>query len=304
MSLEPVLRQRIETLLRENRVVLFMKGSPAAPQCGFSARTVGMLDDIGLDYAHVDVLSDPEIREGIKLFGDWPTIPQLYVEGELVGGSDIVAQLVDSGELQKMLGLPEIDRTPPQITLTPAAADMLRGAVRDAGGHAAVEIHIDRAGATQLQLSPLNDRDIRLEIDGVAFQFDVGSARRANGLKIDFVDDARGRGLVIGREGGVRSIAPSDADQRVRAGSLRLVDVRPPEERAIASPDVETHTIDAGVETLLSLPKDTPLAFLCHTGVRSGNMAQLFAERGFTEIYNVEGGTEAWRGIDPSLPSY
>ncbi len=304
MSLEPALRQRIESLLRENRVVLFMKGAPEAPQCGFSARAVGMLDSLGLDYAHVDVLSDPEIREGIKVYGDWPTIPQLYVDGELVGGSDIIVQLVDSGELQKMLGLPEVDRTPPAIHITPAAIEMLRGAVQDAGGQAAVEIQVDRAGATQLQLSPFNDRDIRVEVEGVVFQFDVASARRAEGLKIDFVDDARGRGLVIGRDGGVRGISPAEVVNRVNAGTLIVVDVRPADERAIASPKIDIRNIDDGVDGLLALPKNTPLAFLCRVGGRSANMAQLFVERGFTEIYNIEGGTEAWRGIDNTLPSY
>lgn len=304
MSLEPAVRQRIESLLQSHRVVLFMKGAPEAPQCGFSARVVGMLDSLGLDYAHVDVLSDPEIREGIKVFGEWPTIPQLYIDGALVGGSDIIAQLVDNGELQQMLGLPEIDRTPPNINVTPSAIEMLRGAVRDAGGQAAVEIQVDRAGATQLQLSPFNDRDIRAEIDGVVFQFDFASAQRAKGLKIDFVDDERGRGLVIGRESGVRSITPAAVIDRVNAGTLTVVDVRPLEERALASPKIKVANIDDGVDALLASPKGTPLAFLCRVGGRSGNMAQLFIERGFTEIYNIEGGTEAWRAIDPSIPSY
>ena len=103
MSLEPALRARIESLLQANRVVLFMKGEPAMPQCGFSAKASGILNGLGVPYAHVNVLADPEIREGIKAYGDWPTIPQLYVDGELVGGSDIVVQMANSGELQPLL---------------------------------------------------------------------------------------------------------------------------------------------------------------------------------------------------------
>ncbi|RZA14771.1 MAG: hypothetical protein EOP93_18060, partial [Lysobacteraceae bacterium] len=80
----------------------------------------------GATYAHVDVLRDPEIREGIKAYGDWPTIPQLYVGGELLGGSDIILQMAASGELNTVLGLPAPDRTPPAITITPAAAELLR----------------------------------------------------------------------------------------------------------------------------------------------------------------------------------
>ena len=99
MSLDPALRARIESLLAANPVVLFMKGSPDAPQCGFSAKAVAALAATGAEYAHVDVLADPEIREGIKAYGDWPTIPQLYIGGELVGGSDIIVQMAGSGEL-------------------------------------------------------------------------------------------------------------------------------------------------------------------------------------------------------------
>jgi monothiol glutaredoxin len=131
--IEPALRDRISRLLQANKVVLFMKGEPRAPQCGFSAKAVGVLDGLGADYAHVDVLADPEIREGIKAYGDWPTIPQLYVDGELVGGSDIVEQMASSGELQAALGLPPPDRTPPSIRISDAAAGVLRSALGDAG---------------------------------------------------------------------------------------------------------------------------------------------------------------------------
>ena len=81
MSLDPALRARIDALLAANPVVLFLKGTPDAPQCGFSAKAVGALEAAGATYAHVDVLADPEIREGIKAYGDWPTIPQLYIGG-------------------------------------------------------------------------------------------------------------------------------------------------------------------------------------------------------------------------------
>src|SRR5690606_2071620 len=104
MSLGPALRSRIEQLLTTSRVVLFMKGEPAAPQCGFSAKAVGLLGSTGVPYQHVDVLSDPDIREGIKVYGEWPTIPQLYIDGELIGGSDIIEQIAGSGELYTALG--------------------------------------------------------------------------------------------------------------------------------------------------------------------------------------------------------
>ena len=99
MSLDPALRTRIASLLEADRVVLFMKGEPKAPQCGFSARAVAILQDLGVPFASVDVLADGAIREGIKQYGQWPTIPQLYVDGQLIGGSDIVEQMANSGEL-------------------------------------------------------------------------------------------------------------------------------------------------------------------------------------------------------------
>ncbi|HEX8839848.1 MAG TPA: Grx4 family monothiol glutaredoxin [Sphingomicrobium sp.] len=95
---------RIADLVQKNDVVLFMKGTPLFPQCGFSSRAVAILDRLGAPYESVDVLQDPEIRNGIKEFSDWPTIPQLYVKGEFVGGSDIMMEMFESGELQQLLG--------------------------------------------------------------------------------------------------------------------------------------------------------------------------------------------------------
>lgn len=90
----------IENTISDNDVVLFMKGSSAFPQCGFSAVVVQILHDLGIKFADIDVLQDPEIRQGIKDFSDWPTIPQLYVKGEFIGGCDIIREMVESGELQ------------------------------------------------------------------------------------------------------------------------------------------------------------------------------------------------------------
>ncbi|GBG27373.1 Monothiol glutaredoxin-S11 [Hondaea fermentalgiana] len=93
----------IQTAVKEHPVLLFMKGKPTAPQCGFSAQTVGVLQAEGIDFASADVLSSAEVREGIKKFSSWPTIPQLYVGGEFVGGCDIVTEMHKSGELKDLL---------------------------------------------------------------------------------------------------------------------------------------------------------------------------------------------------------
>ena len=96
-------RDRIDQLVRNNDIVLFMKGTALFPQCGFSSRAVAILDHLGVPFETVDVLQDPEIRQGIKQYSDWPTVPQLYVKGEFVGGSDIMMEMFEAGELQQLL---------------------------------------------------------------------------------------------------------------------------------------------------------------------------------------------------------
>ena len=96
-------QEQIKNVVEENSIMLFMKGSPDFPQCGFSGRLVQILQDCGVQFASADVLSDDQIRQGIKDFSNWPTIPQLYINGEFIGGSDIVTEMYESGELQAKL---------------------------------------------------------------------------------------------------------------------------------------------------------------------------------------------------------
>ena len=102
MSENPVV-ERIKTEIDGNQVVLFMKGTPVFPQCGFSAAIVQVLNTLGVKFSSVDVLMDPEIRQGIKEYSDWPTVPQLYIKGEFVGGCDIVREMFETNELSKLL---------------------------------------------------------------------------------------------------------------------------------------------------------------------------------------------------------
>jgi len=97
------INERIEEQLESNQVMLYMKGSPDFPQCGFSGQTVAALKAIGRPFAYVNIFEDPEIREGLKQYSNWPTFPQLYVKGELIGGCDIVMEMYESGELQNLL---------------------------------------------------------------------------------------------------------------------------------------------------------------------------------------------------------
>ena len=99
------MRDAIQSAISDNPVLLFMKGTPEAPACGFSARTVGMLQTLDKPFAAVDILPDPRIRQELSALSGWPTIPQLFVEGELVGGCDIVTEMYESGELHELLGV-------------------------------------------------------------------------------------------------------------------------------------------------------------------------------------------------------
>ena len=118
------MRDAIQSAISENPVILFMKGTPEAPACGFSARTVAMLQSLGAPFAAVDILPDPRIRQELSALSNWPTIPQLFVDGELIGGCDIVTEMYESGELSQALGLePAVPEAAPEAT--PAEAPPL-----------------------------------------------------------------------------------------------------------------------------------------------------------------------------------
>ena len=123
MSDENPMRDAIQDAISENPVILFMKGNPDAPACGFSARTVAILQSMGARFAAVDILPDPRIRQELSGISNWPTIPQLFVNGELVGGCDIVSEMYESGELFQTLGLkaPESPETPEPVATQPGA---------------------------------------------------------------------------------------------------------------------------------------------------------------------------------------
>ena len=308
MSLDSLVRGRIEALLAQNPVVLFMKGVQGAPQCGFSAKASGILDSLGVDYASVNVLADAEIREGIKAFGNWPTIPQLYVRGELIGGSDIISGLMDSGELFPLLGVAAPDRTPPQIRITPAAADAIRNAMGDADG-LVLHLSIGPRFEAQFQLAPAAPGDVVSESEGIAVHFDLASAQRARGLEIDWVEDVRGAGLAIRNPNAppaVKSLSVEALRDRLTAGGMTVIDVRPLAARSIA-PFPGAHEVldETSRARLEAMDKGTPIAFLCHHGSSSRQAAEQFRALGFRDVCNIEGGIDAWsQRIDASVARY
>ena len=307
MSLTPETRSRIEDLLHSHRIVLFMKGTRHAPRCGFSAGTAGILNGLLDDYASVDVLADPDIREGIKVYGNWPTIPQLYVDGELVGGADIVAGMNNSGELHELLGLPKPDRSPPAITISDAAADAMRAGLADTDG-AALHLSIDARFQAQFFLREADGSEVRAESNGIVVLMDVATAQRARGIAIDWVDTVQGSGLSITNPNAPPAVQSLDVEglkARIAAGDITVIDVRPASDRAHA-PFAGAEVLDEdSLARLSALPKDRPLAFLCHHGNSSRGAAEHFRGLGFRHVFNVEGGIDAWsRQVDASIPRY
>jgi monothiol glutaredoxin len=301
-------RQRIEAAIGAAPVVLFMKGNRQQPQCGFSATVVQILDEIVPDYQTVDVLADPAIRDGVKAYSSWPTIPQLYVQGEFLGGCDIVKELYGSGELHEKLGAPVPERRVPAIQVTDAAAGFLNGAAARSEGNA-IHVRIDRAFQNQAYLGPEEPGELAAESNGVRILFDAMSAQRAEGLVIDHVETASGHELRIDNPNAPQPVAQIDVHELKRlldAGEpIHLLDVRTPEERAMASIP-GARLLDAEVAAELErLPKDTTLVFHCHHGGRSQQAAEHFRSQGFRDVRNVVGGIDAWsQQIDSSVPRY
>lgn len=304
--------EKIKTLVASDRVVLFMKGVRRAPQCGFSASVVELLDAWLDDYATVDVLADPELREGIKAFSDWPTIPQLYVAGEFVGGADIVRELDQTGELAATLGIDPASFEPPAITITEAAAEQFRAAFAgsDIDEGDMLRLTIDSRFRNDLSIGPRRPEDIAVEAAGLTLLMDRKTARKARGLTIDFVETAEGAGFKIENPNAppeVRALSVRELARRLdeAQGALKLYDVRTPEERAIASIPGGVLLDEAAVDAIEALPRDTPLYFHCHHGGRSQRAAEHFIGLGFREVYNVTGGIDAWSlEVDPSVPRY
>ena len=308
MSLDDQTKDRIEALIRSNEILLFMKGDRQQPQCGFSARVIQMLDAVVPDYETVDVLSDPGIRDGIKEYSSWPTIPQLYIRGEFIGGCDIVTDLFSSGELHEKLGVPVPERVQPTVTVSPAAAENLRKHLERAPGRF-LHLSIDAHHQASLGLGPKQGTEVIAESNGIEVLMDLMSAQKAEGVTIDYVENLGGGTFRVDIPGGpapVKQLTPGDVKKLQEQGTtFEFFDVRTPEEREIASISGTQLLDEATAKRIESLPKDTLLVFHCHHGGRSQAAAEHFRSRGFTNVHNLAGGIDAWsQEVDSSIPRY
>jgi monothiol glutaredoxin len=309
MTLDPETRKKIDQLVASDPVVLFMKGSRSFPQCGFSASVVNILNTLIPKYATVNILSDADVRTGMKEYSDWPTFPQLFIKGEFVGGADIVRQMHEAGELEKKLGDLVAPAKPPSVTVSARAGKELGEALKDAAPGDVIHLTITAAWEHQLDLGPKEAAHVTVVSGGVTLQLDRASAARAEGVTIDFIEAADGGGFKIdnpNRPAVVREIAPRELKALLDSGKLEhLYDVRTDQERATAKLAGSKQLDDTTMAAIETLAKDTPIAFYCHSGGRSRGAAEHFLKLGFKTVYNLAGGIDAWsRDVDPSVPRY
>ncbi len=309
MALEEAVEQEITQLVGENDVVLFMKGNRQAPQCGFSATVVGILDSMLPDYHTVDVLAAPHIRDGIKVFSSWPTVPQLYVKGEFVGGCDIIQEMFGSGEIYKALGVEPVDVVQPKIEVSEAAAAALQQAASQHGG-AGRELHlsVDATFQSNLSIAPRTPADVEALTSGIVILVDPISASRADGITIDVSDTPNGQAFKVDNPNApqVQKMSVQDLKAAIDANEkIELLDIRTPEERAIAAIPGAILMNEEEAARIEALPRDTVLVLHCHHGGRSQQAAEQFISLGFSQVFNVIGGIDAWsQEIDPDTPRY
>jgi monothiol glutaredoxin len=270
-------------------------------------QVVTMLDRLLSSYATFDVLSDSVVRDAIKEFSDWPTIPQLYVDGQFLGGCDVVKEMYANGELHEVLGLQRTPpSSPPKITISDAAAQVFKQARQRS--EEPLHFGVDARFRYQLGFGPRLPDEIVVESNGVQLLLDPDSARRSDGVTIDAKPSPRGPQLAIDNpnEPKVAQLQPTALKALLDSGEkLVLVDVRTPEERDRAQIKGARLLDGTFRKELEALPKDTRIVFHCHSGGRSQHAALEFAGLGFRNVHNLEGGIDAWsREVDSSVPRY
>jgi monothiol glutaredoxin len=306
MALSESLKQRIDGIVASDRVVLFMKGTRRAPQCGFSAQVVGILDELVPEYQTHDVLASAELRDAIKEYSQWPTIPQLYIDGKFVGGCDIVRDLKASGELEQLLGAEAPPLASPKVEASPQAIAAFKAAMQE-GDTDVLHLQITPQFQHDLFFGPLEKGELEVDLGGLKLYVPRSSVARAQGLKIGFIDGPNA-GFKIDNPNqppSVVELSPQDAKAMLDRGELQLFDVRPESEGDLARIAAGRTLNEETVDYIKQLDKNTPIAFYCHHGMRSRGVAQSVLQDGFRKVYNLKGGIDAWSvAVDSSIPRY
>ncbi len=304
--------ETIQKLIDDNKIVLFMKGTRMFPQCGFSSRSVEIFKRCGVTFKDVNVLADPSIRQGIKEFSNWPTIPQAYVDGKFLGGSDILFEMYENGELQTLLGVAdpaaEENAGPPQLTVTDKAQAAFKASFEEAGEDV-LRFDVSPVFKHDLFFGPKNDDDFAVDIGGFVVHVAKRCAGRVNGTTIDFVDGPDGQGFKIDNPNeppSLKNITAAELKRALGEGvDLQLFDIRGEDERALAKIDA-ARALDAdGTAALDALAKDTKIVLYCHHGMRSRAAGDELIGKGYTNVFSLTGGIDAWSAqVDDTVPRY
>ncbi len=302
-------RQQIEELINNNQVVLFMKGTRSFPQCGFSARAIEVFKRCGVQIKDVNILADGGMRQAIKDYSNWPTIPQAYVNGQFIGGSDIILEMYESGELQKLLGVQGGDAAQakaPNLTVTAAAQAAFAGAVSGAASGEVLRFDVSPTFQHDLFFGPVVKDDFIITAGTLTVHVSRGAAPRADGVTIDFVEGPAGAGFKIenpNEPAKVRSLGVKELKAKLDAGeSVQLFDVRGETERAIAKL-AQAKPFDD--KALAGVAKNATIVLHCHHGGRSRTACERLVQDGFTNVFNLTGGIDAWStDVDSTVPRY
>lgn len=290
---------RIEKMLDENPVFLFMKGTPQTPMCGFSSNTVKILKDmIGDEFGSFNVLEDPEIRDGIKAYGQWPTIPQLYINKELIGGNDIISEMFNTGELHELLNIAQPDRTPPEISITDEALNHIKEGLKDMGSHQ-LFLSVDEDFNTRFSLEMPKGYEVVADVGDLKVYMDIGTAKRAAGVEISWLDELQGSGLRIKNPNeppAVQELTVSELQDwfATEIENPKVYDVRSVDKFAEGTVDHAVRLDKQTISEIESMDKETPLVFVCQIGQSSMSAAEFFRKKGFTKVFNLTGGYNSW----------
>ena len=304
MPLDSETRGIIDDLLSANKVVLFMKGTPQQPQCGFSAKTTAALDLLIPGFVSVNVLEHPEIRDGIKEYSSWPTIPQLYIDGELIGGNDIVQDMLKSGELADALGVERPSTKEPKITISDEGVATIRHALESQPA-GKLHLQISATWTHQLSLDDSRDGEICVNVSGIEFHMDPWTAKRADGLNMVLEENLTGTQFAFDNPNApppVNQMTVQELKARLDEGDVILIDVRDETERDKASIEGSRPWNEETRKFVEALPKNAEIIVHCQIGGRSQALAEALRQRGHSNLHNVAGGIKAWaEEIDPTL---
>jgi len=290
--------KKIQSLISEFPIVLFMKGNRENPQCGFSAEIVKILDHYVPFYETCDVLLDPDLREGIKEFSEWPTIPQLYVRKQFIGGCDIMKELHQAGALIKILGLKLTGLQVPKVSLSDSAYERCLYFLRVSYIYHAVRISVSARYAYSLQVDDLRLGDMELKYKKIQLIFSKPTASRIDGMRIEFVESEMKRGFKFinpSFPSRVKLIKVSDLKALViKEKRFTIFDTRTQNEWDDSNIQNSKLLLGLSRNDMERISKNESIIFYCNKGKHSRAIAEKFRFNGFSNVYSLIGGIEEW----------